>query len=155
MVGLEATDSEFSRFIGWGELTPHELIGAYTVFVNSTPTRLVLWDLRSATLAQLHAEDLSAVARSLARLAIDRRPPGKSTLVVGRRQAEYAKARMLAGFLWILKYPVDVEVFRNLEDASVWLLEAEAQPGGSRIAGNANGWTRDEKRSTHDLRRLG
>jgi hypothetical protein len=125
MVGLGATDGDLSTLVGWGELTADEMIGGYTVFVNSLPTPLVLWDLTSASLTRLRTEDLSALARSLAQLAMDRRPPGKTALVVGPQDVEYATARMLSGFLWIQKYPVTVDVFRDATTARAWLLETQ------------------------------
>jgi hypothetical protein len=120
-----AKDARLSVFIGWGQLTPDELVEAYADFLETGPTPLVLWDLSSASLAGMRSEDLRAVAKRAAELATDRRPPGRSALVVGPRDVEYGLARMLSAFLAFEKCNLDVEAFRAVDDAKAWLLEAQ------------------------------
>jgi hypothetical protein len=129
--------------LGRGQLNAAQLVAAYAGFLGTAPTSLELWDLTSASLTGMHADDLSAVARSLVQLAMDRRPPGRSALVVGPQEPGYATARTLSGFLCRQQYPVEVEVFRDTKEERAWLLGAEAQPAGCHVAGKANGRTRD------------
>ena len=52
MVKLFVQEDGLSTFVGQAEVSPGEILGAYSVFLKSGPTRLVLWDLSSATLAR-------------------------------------------------------------------------------------------------------
>jgi hypothetical protein len=125
MVGRETKSDQLTIFVASGELAPDELLTAYADFIHTVPTRLVLWDLSSATMPGRHSEDMYALAKTVGRLASDRRRPGRSALVVGARDAEYKMARMLSIFLFFEKYPVEVEAFRDRTEARAWLLEAE------------------------------
>jgi hypothetical protein len=113
-----------SIFFASGLLTPDELIAAYTDFLGTAPTPLVLWNLSLASLAGMRSEDLRAVAKRAVELASNR-PPGRSAFMVGPRDAEYGLARMLSNFLSFEKYPAEVEAFRDRSKAEVWLFESQ------------------------------
>jgi hypothetical protein len=126
MVELTAQDDQLSTFLARGQLTSDELAAAYADFVRSAPTPYELWDLSSASLAALHTEGIHRLAQQLAEMAKDRGKGGKSALVC-TRDLEFGMARMLAIFLSMEEYSLEVQVFRSVRDAKAWLFTSAAR----------------------------
>jgi hypothetical protein len=129
MVELAAQDAQLSTFVARGRLTPEELVAAYAAFVNSAPTRYILWDLSSASLAGMRTEQIRRLAWQVSRMGQtgkDCRQGGKTALVC-TRDVECGMGRMLTLFLSMEDYPVNVQVFRDVKDAKAWLFRSHAQ----------------------------
>jgi hypothetical protein len=127
MAALLVQDDLLSTFVAQGELTPAEVLTAYADFLTRGPTRLVLWDLTLATVAQVPSDDVRRLAKDLARLGGEHRSRGKTAILCfdGRT---FGLARMLGTFLEIEGFPGRVGVFREVKTAKAWLTDDVAGP---------------------------
>jgi hypothetical protein len=126
MIKRATQEGQLTVFVGWGELSPDEILGAYADFLRTGPTPLVLWDLSAATLTRMHTEDIHAFAERATQWHSVGRQGGKSALVVGSRDLQFGVARMLSTFLSLKGYPVKVETFRSRKEAQPWLFQQDA-----------------------------
>ena len=102
-----------------GKMKPIDFQEWTDSYYNNRVTRLALWDLTQADLSEIKAEDLRNDAARTKALA-DARRGGKTAIVSGNNLA-YGLSRMLEVFYDLEDIPFDVQVFRNIEDAQVWL----------------------------------
>jgi hypothetical protein len=122
MIELLSHESGITTFVGQGSITARELAAAYAQFVANAPTSRVLWDLSSATLAYVDAEDIRKLARDLTEIGKMRRLSGKSAVLCGR-QVDFGMARMLQTYLELEGYGVNVAAFVDRNRALQWLGE--------------------------------
>lgn len=125
MVELVAQDNQLATFVARGQLTPEDVVAVYTDFINLAPAPCVLWDLSSANLDAFDTRGIWDLAQRVARMGKDRRFGGKTALVC-TRDLEFGIARMLAIFLAMERYAVNVQVFRSAKEAEAWLLRPVA-----------------------------
>jgi hypothetical protein len=122
-------DAELSIFVAKGELASADVLAAYQDFLKRGPTRLVLWDLTSATVCRVPADDVRTLARQIASMAMEHTYPnhGKTAIVCGH-SLTFATTRMLGTFLETEGFPRRVAVFRDMKTAKAWLTDDPAEP---------------------------
>jgi hypothetical protein len=113
-------DTEISMFVARHEVTPAEFPTAYGEFLKRGSTRLVLWDLTSASAAGVETDDMRDLARRLAAIGKERPDDGKTALV-GRTLLTYSVARALGTFLSMEGFRGRIESFSDLDKARAWL----------------------------------
>ena len=104
-----------------GKITANELSDAIEKFYQGDPTPNTLWGLEQADLSGLRADDVMKIAILTKKL----RPegfPGK-TAIVTSRDLGFGMGRMFETYAELEKHPVDLQVFRSLEEAYAWLDE--------------------------------
>ena len=106
-----------------GELSFEEIMTTHKQFWEGQPTRNVLWDLSMGSMALLSSGDLERIA-DYANLHSEKRAGGKTAVVVSR-DLEYGLSRVLDTLRDIRKVPLQLEVFRSMEEAYQWLNEEE------------------------------
>jgi hypothetical protein len=121
MVATVENEAGLTTFVGQGEMTAEELFTAFSYFLDAGATPLTLWDLSRACLAELDPESIRTLARKVAHAAKGRRPPGRTAVVCGRR-LDFGMVHMLAAYLSIEGYPVEMATFTSMESAKTWVL---------------------------------
>jgi hypothetical protein len=116
----EVGDAQISTFVAHGQLTPADVLAAYDDFLRGAPTRLVLWDLTSATVTTITSGELRDMAKRLTQLAAECPTPGKTAIVCGP-QVNFGMARMLEAFLSMERFPGGLEVSSDPHSALAWL----------------------------------
>jgi hypothetical protein len=101
-------------------MSAEDVFMAFSHFLDAGPTRLTLWDLSSADLGVVGKESVKVLASRVALAARGRRPPGRTAVVCGR-PVDFGKVHLLAAYLSIEGYPVDVATFTDIEEAKAWL----------------------------------
>jgi hypothetical protein len=123
MIRLHGTRAELTTFQGSGHVSRAEMLETYSSFLLRTPTRLVLWDLRKATLTGEGDDcgiwELAVMAALLARGG---RLTGKTAIVCGSSQ-DLGLARELLPRLRLVGYPVLVKEFTDVDTATAWLTD--------------------------------
>jgi hypothetical protein len=112
-------DADLTTFVAKGEMSAEDVFTAFSHFLDAGPTRLTLWDLSSADLG-VDKESVKILASRVALAARGRRPPGKTAVVCGR-PVDFGKVHLLAAYLSIEGYPVDVATFTEIDAAKAWL----------------------------------
>jgi hypothetical protein len=111
-----------------GELTPAELLSAYSHFLDvAADAPKVCWDLSAASLNAITLPEMRMLAADVARLGRGRRKRGKAA-VVCQRNVDFGLARMFVTLLSGEGSPVEFEVFRDAGEARAWLSD------GTRLA---------------------
>lgn len=96
-----------------------ELMTGLKEYYAGYPTKFVVWDLSSCSLAQVTADDLIQIV-SFVRSYEHTRLGGK-TAIIAPNNLEYGISRMLHTFAEIHHYPFELQIFRNFTDAAQWL----------------------------------
>jgi len=120
MMRLVAQDAELSTFVAQGALSPDEILKAYSVVLNSSPTRLTLLDLSSASLAHISGDSMRELARRVAELGKKRRKAGR-TAIVCSRDVDFGMARMFSTLASLEGHPLKFAVFPGPNSARAWL----------------------------------
>jgi hypothetical protein len=126
MVALVPEEAELTTFVAQGEMSAEEWFTAFSHFLDAGATRLTLWDLSKASLAQVDPESIRSLARRVAHAGKGRRPPGKAAVVCGQ-PVDFGMARMLAAYLSIEGYPVEMAIFSSVESARAWLVGDDSE----------------------------
>ena len=111
---------DLTTFVCEGTMTLEEISGRLRAFYERHPTLNVLWDLGQADLSALRTSDVRTLALSLARQAHVR--SGGRTAVVASADLAYGLSRVYQISREIEQNPVDLEVFRTVDEARNWLL---------------------------------
>jgi hypothetical protein len=113
-------DADLTTFVAKGEMSAEDVFLAFSHFLDAGPTRLTLWDLSSADLGVVDTDSIKVLASRVALAARGRRPPGRTAVVCGR-SVDFRKVHLLAAYLSIEGYPVDVATFTEIDAARAWL----------------------------------
>lgn len=118
--------AEMKDGIGWirvvGTLMPSQVNRTIDDFIGTHLPRLVLWDLRAASLHEITPDSLLN-ARDVAQRYFEARGPDpRNALLVGEEQHAIL-ARLTIALLGQLETPPDIEqgVFLSLDEALAWL----------------------------------
>ena len=98
-----------------------EIISAVKSFYEDEPTENVLWDLTDITEVQLTSEQIETIANSSLR-SDGTRPKGKTALVAAEDEP-FGISRMFGMLSEVKKVPIQVNIFRSMEEAYQWLSE--------------------------------
>jgi hypothetical protein len=110
-------EKQLTTFKTEGELLLSEIPEAITAYYQGEVTRLVLWDLRKASLNSLSSQDIQSLAHFLEQHGTIR--SGGSTALVAAEDADFGMLRM--GEAYADDIPFSVGVFRSLQKAQQWL----------------------------------
>ena len=111
-------ENQLTTFKAEGDLFLDEIREAITAYYQGSVTRLVLWDLREASLQNLSSQDVQSLAKFLEKHGAIRQ--GGLTALVASEDAEFGMLRM--GGAYADKAPFSVGVFRSLDKAREWLM---------------------------------
>ncbi len=120
MVELTQTSADLLTVVGQGDLSPNELFEAFHRFLDSTPTRRVLLDFSSASLAHIDGESMRQLGRRVGQAVKERRAHGKAAIVCSR-DVDYGMARMFSIQVSLEWQPVKFAVFPGANSARAWL----------------------------------
>lgn len=128
-------EADLSRFAAEGELRLEEIVDELLDQLAERPTRRVLWDLSSADLSHAANAGIVELAWQLKGPVV--RMHGGRMAMVCPRNSEFDVARMFRDAAGRLRVPIEVGVFRTLEDAASWL--GVALPGAGAPSASAPG----------------
>ena len=111
-----------------GNVDAEQVSSQIESFLQDRPTRLVMWDIRNGSLADLSADDLRDIVKRGAPHA-ERRRDGR-TAILCSKPVDFGLARMFQTLANIYHIPFEIEVFRDRAAALNWLFSAP----GSRAA---------------------
>ena len=110
-------ENQLTTFRAEGALSLDEIREAISVYYQGDVTRLVLWDLRSASLNNLTSQDVQSLAQFLEKHGSVRQ--GGLTALVANEDAEFGILRM--GEAYADGVPFTLGVFRSIDQAREWL----------------------------------
>jgi len=102
-----------------GKITLDELITEIKSFYDREPTSHNLWDLTEADVSELKSEDLRHIAK-FPKEYVPSRVGGK-TAIVSAEGVGFGLGRMYSAFAESANLRVEVQVFRTVDNANVWL----------------------------------
>ena len=98
-----------------------EIISAVKSFYEDEPTENVLWDLTDITGVQLTSGQIETIANFSLR-SDGTRPEGKTAMVAAEDET-FGLSRMFGTLSEIKTVPIEVNIFRSMEEAYQWLSE--------------------------------
>ena len=110
-----------------GELTVDDIQSAIKSFYEAHKLTLKgLWDARSAKLTDLKSSDMESIAVFIGRFRdrFEERKGGKSA-VVASSDLQYGLSRILGTFYEIEESPIQLKIFRVMDEAMEWLDQDE------------------------------
>lgn len=113
------SEKDLTIFTVEGNLTATEIIAFTKEYYSKHPTKLVLWDGSKGTVSSITALDFQKIAQKT-KNQIEKRKGGKTALV-GSFDIDFGLARMYGIYAEIERIPVQYRVFRNTDEAMVWL----------------------------------
>jgi len=102
-----------------GHPTFDEILQILKEFYTGTPTRHVIWDLSSASLAKLRIDDLDNLGEFVMKYA-HLRKGGKSAFVASRG-LEYGLCRTIDSLAEGKNSPITTHTFRSFREAAEWI----------------------------------
>ncbi len=102
-----------------GQISVDEIKKKVKSFYEDAPSRNVIWDLTEADLSSITADEISALASGVERLAHSRE--GGKTAIVVPEDISYGFGRMYQIFAEIYAQIADIGVFRSILEAERWL----------------------------------
>ena len=109
-------DLTVKRFIG--SLISDEIVSDMQAFYAVNPTKNVLWDLSKASFQQLSSEHIRQFAKII-ELRAHLRYGGK-TAIYAPDDLQYGYCRMLLSFVEFRDLPIEMRLFRKLNEAIGW-----------------------------------
>ena len=111
----------------FGELTLDEIINTIKSFWEAHDLTLnALWDARRANLTHLKSSDMENIIPFISEYAhrFEERKGGKSA-VVASSDLQYGLSRILGTFYEIENFPIQLKIFRIMDEAMEWLDQDE------------------------------
>ncbi len=102
-----------------GQISVDEIGKKVKSFYEGTPSRNVIWDFTEADLSSITADEISALASGVKRLAHSRE--GGKTAIMAPEDISYGFGRMYQIFAEIYAQIADIGVFRSKLEAERWL----------------------------------
>ena len=121
-------EAELTIFVAQGEMTAGGILAALFHSLDTGTSRLTLWDLSKASLADMDSDALRTLARRMAQVSMGRRPPGRAAVVCGRL-VDFETAHRFATQLATEGYPAQLAPFMSMELAKAWLTNDAPQTG--------------------------
>jgi hypothetical protein len=113
------TSKGLTTFKALGIMKAVEFQDCLQCYYEAGVTPLALWDLSEADLSALTSDEINYLAQYGSQLATNR-AEGK-TAIVFDSPFEYGLGRIFQAYVEINTTPVEVRLFRNLEEAKQWL----------------------------------
>ena len=113
------TSRDLTAFKAVGFMVANDFIDCLQSYYEAGATSLALWDLSEAELSGLTSDEISNLAQYGSQLA-STRTEGK-TAIVFNSPFEYGLGRIFQTFVEMNTIPVEVKLFRSLNEATEWL----------------------------------
>ena len=110
---------QLTTFKCTGEITAQEILNVLVPFYKESPTLYALWDLTNARLINYSTEQSKQISVTAHALGSSR--VGGKTAVVVASDHDYGMGRAAQIMYEIKNIPIEVNVFRSIEEAKHWL----------------------------------
>jgi len=114
-------EDDLTVFTVEGELSADQIIRYSSEYYMNNPTKYVLWDARKGSVHKINSDGFRMIAQQMQKYTIKRK--GGKTAFVRDYDLDFGMGRMYEVFSEIEKLPVRYRVFRNIEEAKMWLLQ--------------------------------
>lgn len=114
-------ENDITEHIVTGDVSDEEMFAAQKEFYENGPTRLQVWDMAGCVVTGVTVGGMRTFIETAARQG-EVRKNGKTAVVVSS-QLQYGLARMAEAFAEVVSIPFAFRVFRDLNEAHVWLKE--------------------------------
>ncbi len=104
-----------------GIIDYEQLVQAVEAFYTGKPTMHLIWDFTDADISSLTTDHIRMLATLVKNVAHSR--VGGKTAIVAGQNITFGMARMYQILAQMMKQIAQVEVFRDLNTARVWILE--------------------------------
>lgn len=108
-----------TTFKAVGVMVATDFFDCLKSYYEAGPPPLALWDLSEAELSGLTSDEISSLAQYSSQLATTR-AEGKTAIVLDS-PFEYGLGRIFQTYVEMNKTPVEVQLFRSLDEARKWL----------------------------------
>jgi hypothetical protein len=115
------SDKQLTIFKVTGEATFEEGLSANKEFYSGNPTQNVIWDFREANLTKITSDQFQQIVDSVQHLTGKRK--GGKTAFLASRDLEFGVARMTQAFTEMNASPLNVKVFKSIDEATLWIGE--------------------------------
>jgi hypothetical protein len=116
-------DKQLTTHTVIGEISFEEVMTTLRQFWEGQLTISVLWDFRKGSMARFSFIEIERVADYVTFQAEKR--TGRKTATVVSRESEYGLSRLINTLRVIRKVPLQLKIFRSMEEANQWLDEEE------------------------------
>ncbi len=114
------SDIDLTIFIVVGEATFDEVWDQTFTFFSGKPSKSVLWDFTSGTVKNISSQEIDQIAKRggevLAKIE------GRKGAILAPKDVDYGLARIFQMFSKFEKFPFEIEIFRDMNDARKWLM---------------------------------
>ena len=122
-------EKDITEHIASGEVIDDEMFEAQKKFYENAPTMLQLWNMTACSVTGISIGGMRTFIERAAKQGKTRKN-GKTAVAVGS-QLQYGLARMAEAFAELVSIPFAFRVFREREEAVIWLKE-EPEEGEDR-----------------------
>ena len=102
-----------------GEPSFEESITNFRQFYEGKLTKKVLWDFSKASLSRISSNQIETILDYIKQHA-EKRAGGKTAIVVSKT-LEYGMSRMIQTLSELKSIPLEIKIFRSIEEAAQWL----------------------------------
>lgn len=117
------SDIDLTIFTIVGEITFDEVLDHTRTFLSGKPSKLALWDFTSGTIARISSQELKEIAKQGD--VISARIEGGKGAILAPKDIDYGMSRIFQVFSEIEDFPLEVEIFRDLNAAKKWLISGQ------------------------------
>ena len=105
-----------------GEVTAAEIVTYIVEYMDSGPTKKVIWDFTDARNLKISTLEVKAVVDNLKALTKDKE--SRRVALVGSKTINIGLGKLFAAFAQMANLPNTYKVFRNVHLAEEWLAES-------------------------------
>lgn len=114
------SDIDLTIFTVVGEKTFDEVSDQTLTFLSGKPSKLTLWDFTSGTVSRLSSQELNEIAKQGE--AISSRIENGKAAILAPKDIDYGISRIFQVFSKIENFPLEIEIFRDMNAAQNWLI---------------------------------
>ena len=114
------SDIDLTVFSVVGEITFDEVWDQTSIHLGGKPSKLSLWDFTLGTVTPISSDETRLIARRGG--ALSARIEGGKGAILTPKDIDYGIARMFQVFSELDNFPLEVQVFRDMNAARKWLM---------------------------------
>jgi hypothetical protein len=117
------SDIDLTIFTVVGETTFDEVWDQSRAFLSGKLSKLVLWDFTSGTAKNLSNQEIDLIAKRGRK--ISPMIEGGKGAILAPRDIDYGLARDFQALSKFENFPIEIEIFRDMNDAKKWLMSGQ------------------------------
>ncbi len=117
------SDVDQTIFTVIGETTFDEIWDQTRVFFVGKPSKFALWDFTSGTVANISSQEMEEIAKKGGEISA--KIEGGKAAILAPKDLDYGITRIFQVFSELRKFPLEIEIFRDMDAAKKWLISGQ------------------------------